>query len=223
MRTRKACNVILLLLVWVGSFALSSFAQAANLSGFYAGAAVGAVSLPEGFVKNTLAPTSTYSFKNKLGYHAETNVGYTFQHLRFEAALDYNNNKVKWVKNNTGDLSQPGGHIQSAAVFGNAYYDFDLGNGYFPYLGIGLGAERVQTEVKTVAGYRVSGAETSPAYQGIMGLGMQVDPRWMATIDYRYVGSSQHKDYLWNNTTQTASYRFQGNLLSVGIRYLFAD
>lgn len=70
----------------------------------------------------------------------------------------------------------------------NGLYDFRNSTGFVPYLGLGIGAARVQIDADTTTtNARVTGSDTAFAAQGIVGLGYKLNEQAQLFADYRYL------------------------------------
>jgi opacity protein-like surface antigen len=152
--------------------ALPVMAQAQTVApGFYIGA--------EGGV-NWLLNTSILgqSVTPQTGFAAGGVVGYDFVGPRIELEGVYRNNQTnvgfpgRAISNQVGQLG----------ILANLLYDFSPASTITPYIGAGAG-------VAFVDGDNSLGS-TQFAYQGIIGLGWNVDTNFRINIDGRYYGTS---------------------------------
>ena len=67
----------------------------------------------------------------------------------------------------------------------NIMYDFRFGSPIVPYIGAGAGIAFVNASA--LGG---STSSTQFAYQGIIGVGYEIDPNWRFNIDGRYFGTT---------------------------------
>lgn len=104
------------------------------------------------------------------------------------------------------DTSGVGGETQFYGAMVNAYHDFENSTAFTPYLGAGAGYGKVRFS-DTAAG---SADEDVFAFQGIAGVGYQLDPCWTLTGEYRYIGTEEKNDA-----------RYQSHSALVGARYTF--
>ena len=144
------------------------------------------------------------------------NVGYEWANgWRVEGEYFHNQNNVNHVASMNGS-----GHLSNNIAFANAIYSFKNYTRYTPYVGGGVGVDFVN--VKGVGsggvGY-LTGDTTNFAYQGIAGVSTQLDPHWSASLDYRYIASTDPKV----NSTAGGQGRMENashNIIA-GLRYSF--
>ena len=74
---------------------------------------------------------------------------------------------------------------QQTAIMANAFYDFLAGGPIVPYIGAGLGIAFVNASA--LGGYTSS---TNFAYQGMLGVGWNIDPQFRLNIEGRYYGTT---------------------------------
>src|SRR5258708_2778565 len=78
-----------------------------------------------------------------------------------------------------------GANINQTAIMANLLYDFRLGWPIVPYIGAGAGIAFVNASA--LGG---STSSTQFAYQGIIGVGYEIDQNWRINIDGRYFGTT---------------------------------
>jgi OOP family OmpA-OmpF porin len=117
------------------------------------------------------------------GFVLGGNVGYDFVGPRLELEGVY--------RENTGTLSHPhiartaGINFSQVAVMGNLYYDFFAGSTFVPYIGAGAGAAFL-----TVGAHGSTETSTQFAYQGILGVGYNLDQTFRINLEGRYYGTT---------------------------------
>jgi outer membrane protein OmpA-like peptidoglycan-associated protein len=189
---------------------LAAQAQSLQPGGFYIGA--------EGGV-NWLLNTSTNVTVNAPGFvgngnaniYADTGwtaggmVGYDFIGPRVEVEARY--------VSNTGTITIPGvagsgsGTFSQVPIMANLLYDFNAGGVIVPYIGAGVGVSFVNLQG---GGFSNSGSSAQFAYQGILGLGWNIDPTFRLNLEGRYYGTTQ-PNYNFNAFGATASGNFSNN------------
>jgi outer membrane protein OmpA-like peptidoglycan-associated protein len=189
--------------------ALPFVAQAQSLQpgGFYIGAEGGVnwllATSSTGTVTNAGAFTQgTVNVNPTTGWIAGGMVGYDFIGPRVELEANY--------RDNTGTLTTPstlgsvGFDFNQTAVMANLLYDFNAGGTIVPYVGAGLGV--AFTNASALGG---SVSSTQFAYQGIVGIGYNIDSSFRINLEGRYFGTTQ-PNYNFNgpfgsaiNTTMT--------------------
>jgi opacity protein-like surface antigen len=145
-------------------------------SGFYIGAEGGLNWLLNTTVTNNTG-TGT-SVTPQTGFAVGGQIGYDFVGPRVEIEGVYRSNQtgVAW-NNNSGSTN-----IGQLGILANLLYDFAPGSTITPYIGAGAGVGFVDG----------SGSLSSTvfAYQGILGLGWNVDTNFRVNLDGRYYGTS---------------------------------
>ncbi len=142
----------------------------------------------EGGLNGLLQSTSTVGGNNasifpRTGFAAGGVIGWDFVGPRLEL-------EGVW-RHNEGTASVSGGAgtfnftQESYGAMANAYYDFFAGNFFVPYIGAGAG-------VAFLNGYSANSTNTSTqfAYQGILGIGLNVNEAWRVNLDGRYYATT---------------------------------
>lgn len=144
------------------------------------------------------------SIKYKTGYTAGAFAGYGFcNNIRVEGEFLYRRNNVKHIKNDKGTFHC--GHYRSYSLMANCLYDFNICYPVTPYLGVGIGADRVTTAISIPeSGFK--NHKTRFAAQGIAGFSYPICDNTEMSIDYRYHWVENHR----NNNTFT-----------MGLKYIF--
>jgi len=129
--------------------------------------------------------SGTANLNNNLGWTAGGMVGYDFVGPRVEL-------ESRFIRN-TGTLSAPGAvgslgtTVDQVPIMANLYYDFLAGGQFVPYIGAGVGIGFSQLWANGNSSY--SGVQF--AYQGMIGVGWNIDPTWRLNLEGRYYGSTQ--------------------------------
>src|SRR5882757_4238075 len=129
---------------------------------------------------------------------------------------------LNWMFNTTANVPGFGGaaNINQTAIMANLLYDFRFGSPIVPYIGAGAGIAFVNASA--LGG---STSSTQFAYQGIIGVGYEIDQNWRFNIDGRYFGTTSPTinnpfiggvTYNNNNLTLIASLQSQFAAPSVG-------
>ncbi len=160
--------------------ALPVMAQAQTLQypGFYAGIEGGGNYL---FQTNVATPFGQSTIYPNIGWSAGGMVGYDFvgPRVELEGRYDYNSATV------SGGSATFGAAKDSIAVMGNLLYDFNAGGTIVPYIGAGAGVAFIKSSA-----LGLQDNSTLFAYQGILGVGYNIDPSWRLNLDGRYFGTS---------------------------------
>ena len=90
----------------------------------------------------------------------------------------------------------------------NGFYDFKNASLFTPYVGAGVGYGHIRYS-SDIAGVD-SVSEEALAYQGIAGVGYELNPCWTLTGEYRFVGTTKEEDT-----------RYQSHSAVAGLRYSF--
>jgi OmpA-OmpF porin, OOP family len=144
--------------------------------------------------------------------HAMHNSGW-----RLEGELAYRDNGL--------DLDAPdGGDVTAWAAMFNAYYDFNKGGRFQPYVGVGVGAARLEANAVYNAGNdEFDDEDTVAAYQAMAGVAIGLSERLDLDVGYRYfVAPDAEFDGFQDSvvpTTYGADYTHQA--VTVGLRYQF--
>ena len=159
--------------------ALPVMAQAQTVApGFYIGAE-GGVNWLLNFNANTnIAAAPVVGVTPQTGWMAGGVIGYDFVGPRVELEGVYRNNQHgagfpgRAISNQVGQLG----------ILANLLYDFAPGSTITPYVGAGAGIAFVDGDSSLNS--------TQFAYQGIIGLGWNVDTNFRVNLDGRYYGTS---------------------------------
>ena len=115
------------------------------------------------------------------GWAAGGMIGYDFVGPRVELEGIFRQNQA------TRQFQQfnAGANFNDTAIMANVMYDFRMGWPIVPYVGAGAGIAFVNAS--TLGG---SATSTQFAYQGIIGVGYEIDQNWRVNIDGRYFGTT---------------------------------
>ena len=117
------------------------------------------------------------------------------------------------------------GDVHTWAVMLNAYYDFNRGGVFDPYIGAGIGAARVFASARdnTGVGGRFNEYSDALAYQLMAGVGLQVTESMSLDVGYRYfVAPDLEFDGLpVANSPYQADY--DHHAVTLGLRWQFAQ
>src|ERR1700720_3242016 len=120
------------------------------------------------------------------GWAAGGMIGYDFVGPRVELEGIYRSNQATLQAAPIGfQQFTAGANINDTAIMANIMYDFRLGWPIIPYIGAGAGIAFVNASA--LGG---STSSTQFAYQGIIGVGYEIDQNWRFNIDGRYFGTT---------------------------------
>jgi OmpA-OmpF porin, OOP family len=182
-----------LLLATATALTLPIAAQAQSLQpgGFYVGAEGGANwLLNTSNTANVFGPGNTFlsgtvNLNNNTGWTVGGMIGYDFIGPRVEV-------ESRFIQNN-GTLSTPGAlgsvgsTVNQVPIMANVYYDFLAGQAFVPYIGAGLGIAFSNLIANGNSTY--GGAQF--AYQGMIGVGWNIDQNLRLNLEGRYYGTTQ--------------------------------
>ena len=160
--------------------ALPVMAQAQSPSpGLYIGAEGGVNWLLNFNATSAIAPNfTTVSVTPQTGWAVGGVIGYDFVGPRVELEGVYRNNQVNAGIPGTAINNQVG----QLGIMANLLYDFMPASVITPYIGAGAGLAFVDSNSSL--------GSTQFAYQGIVGLGWNVDTNFRVNLDGRYYGTS---------------------------------
>lgn len=170
-------------------------------------------------------PATGLSNKFDAGFVGGLTLGYaTPSGFRPELELDYRRNDIRKLVTPLGNTTDVSGYDNAYTAFGNVWYDFKRPTGLFsvvhPYVGGGVGVGRFGIRNFEVGGApALSDFQTSFAYQGGAGLGVDLTPNLTASVDYRYVESLRGSYY--SDAGDKVRARYRANSALLGIRYSF--
>lgn len=150
-------------------------------------------------------------------------LGYAFSNgFRLEGELGHRFNQIEPTPTIDG-----GGDIHAWSAMANLFYDFNRGGRLEPYIGVGVGAARINlgaVDHQPPPTYTADGEDTVLAYQGLVGFAVGLGEQWDLDIGYRYfVADSAEYDSLENVApAETGESDYEHQALTVGLRYQFA-
>jgi OmpA-OmpF porin, OOP family len=138
--------------------------------------------------------------------------------LRLEFELAHRFNQMEPVDDfiTTGDARSWSGMV-------NAYYDFNRGGTFEPYVGLGIGAARVSLSTADHPSLTyIDNNDTALAYQGLAGVAIGLSERLDLDIGYRYFRADE---LTWFGSQGGDNIDFEGEYthqaVTVGLRYDF--
>ena len=188
---------------------LSSAASVAHAEGWYSRADVGYS--VDGALE---VEGEDLDFENNWSGHI--GAGYVYgSGFRLEGELGYR----------TNDLEDLDGEATSTSLMANLFYDFRRDQRVRPYVGVGVGAAKVEAE-GGVGPISFDDDDTVIAYQGIVGVAFDVTDRLDIDVGYRYfvasdVGLSGVID-LEGEEPFSFDGDYEHQAITVGLRYSYA-
>jgi len=218
---------------WMGVAAsvaiLSPLSSALAADGFYLNVGAGVNLLED--ADNTgagLAITSEYD----IGFGLTGAGGYKFTNgIRVEGEIGYRRNNFDQLSLTSGFGSFNGlsadadGDVSALSFMVNGYYDFDLGSGWMPYVGGGVGLALIDAEASvSVLGTIVDDDDTVFAYQIGAGIGYVAGrsnalEQYVVTLDYRYFATADPSLTLVNGASFDSEY--SSHYFGVGMRFQY--
>ena len=116
------------------------------------------------------------------GWAAGGVIGYDFIGPRIELEGVYRQNQTNLSGNNFGNFGTIGNQVGQLGILANLLYDFMPGATITPYVGAGAGIGFVDGTSSLNS--------TVFAYQGIVGVGWNIDQNFRLNLDGRYYGTS---------------------------------
>ena len=154
-------------------------AQSLQYPGFYAGIEGGSNYM---FQTNVPTPFGQSTIYPNFGYSVGVMAGYDFVGPRVELEGRYDNTKATV----SGGSAVFGATKDNFTAMANVYYDFNAGGTFVPYIGAGAGIAFVKSSA-----LNLSDNTTAFAYQGIVGVGYNIDSQFRVNLDGRYYGTTQ--------------------------------
>ncbi|MCF8532487.1 MAG: OmpA family protein [Reyranella sp.] len=151
---------------------------------------------------NWLLNSNNYNMD--IGYAAGGVVGYDFVGPRVELEGVFRSNNGRGTANFGNVFSNVSGRIEQLSVLANLLYDFAPGATITPYVGAGAGIAFADA---TINGCSL--CSTQFAYQGIVGIGWNVDQNFRVNLDGRYYGTTSPGAYQNNNISAMLSLTYK--------------
>ncbi len=149
----------------------------------------------------------TVGVSPQIGWAAGGVIGYDFVGPRVELEGVYRQNQTNLSANNFNtNFGTAGTSIGQLGILANLLYDFSPGSTITPYIGAGAGVGFVDGTSSL--------SSTVFAYQGIIGLGWNVDTNFRVNLDGRYYGTS-------NPTINGVGWTNSNFSVMLGLQYKF--
>jgi OOP family OmpA-OmpF porin len=134
-----------------------------------------------------------------LGYAVGGVVGYDFVGPRVELEGVYRSNNGHGTANFGNIFSNTSGRINQLSAMVNVLYDFIPGATITPYIGAGAGIAFADSSINGC-----SLCSTQFAYQGIIGVGWNINQNFRVNLDGRYYGTTNGGGLQYQNNNITA-------------------
>ena len=158
---------------------IAAQAQSLQYPGFYIGAEGGGTWM---FQTSSGTPLGSGTIYPDIGWAVGGMIGYDFVGPRVELEGIYRRNTATV---GAGPFNAFGAAKDDTGVLANILYDFNAGGTIVPYIGAGAGVAFVRTSA-----LGVSNECTQFAYQAILGVGYNIDPKFRVNLDARYYGTT---------------------------------
>jgi opacity protein-like surface antigen len=193
--------------------ALPLAAQAQPIEGLYVGAGAGLNLRQHDTGGFAILPPTSYDIRYDSGFGGVLSVGWGFGNgLRLEAEGSYRRNSPnRWTGDQPGridfyNITGVDGRAETYGLMLNLLYDFDIGLGFTPYVGGGVGwmwnaysiRGRFVRGPSESYGEHLMGTGNNFAYQAILGAALPIAeaPGLSLTAEYRFLGTLE-MDHRW--------------------------
>lgn len=215
------CTTAAAALALVAGFASTAVADE-SWNGWYFSAGTGVTSSPDLSMPNTVAKANPTKVESDYGMAITAAGGYAWGPVRVEGEFGWRDNGVDKVTtpglgklNGTGDL-------EPLSFMANAYYDFDTGTKWTPYIGAGIGAVYLGGKVEEAGTTVTEMGRTGLGYQGIGGVAYKINDSLSLKGEYRYLATTETD--LPNSSSLgagTAKMTYESHAVLVGFIYRF--
>lgn len=203
-------NKVCLLIAAVFFILLITMATAGAES-WYVGGNIAAVFLDDSDIDNGVSGKAEF----ETGYGFAGVVGHNFDPWRLEGEISYRNNDYDKVGVTGGQPVNVGGSFKSLGLLVNGYYDFKIQESIKPFLMIGAGGARLDTDAVSGGGISISDDDVWQfAYQIGLGVGWQAATSLTFDLSYRFHSTLDPK-------FKGLEMEYQTHNILLGIRYSF--
>jgi len=198
----------------LGAVPVLANAQTLQYPGLYIGAEGGVnwmanttINFPNAGGAVNVYPTTGFAVGGMIGYD------FVGPRVELEGVYRSNNGTLSLAPVGFSNLTA-GFNNQQTAIMANAFYDFFAGQAIVPYIGAGLGIAFV--DASALGGNTSS---TNFAYQGIVGVGWNINEQFRLNLDGRYYGTTNPSV----NNPYVGGVTFQNNniTLMASLQYKF--
>lgn len=195
----------------VSVFLLIGSSSTLNAENWYVGGNIAGVYLDDSDIDNGVSGKAEF----ETGYGFSGVVGHYFNPWRIEGEISYRENDYDKVGVDGGQKVNVGGSMKSLGVLVNGYYDFNLAEGISPFLKIGVGGARLDTDAVTGGGVSIRDDDSWQfAYQLGFGIGWQAMKVLTVDLSYCFFATL-------NPDFKGLEMEYQTHNILLGIRYSF--
>jgi opacity protein-like surface antigen len=154
------------------------------------------------------------------GFSVAGSVGYGFDiGVRVETEVNYAKNDIDQFEI-LGLSLDADGDVSVIGFMAKAFYDLDTGGPWKPYAGGGVGAATISVNDAAILGIAFADdGDTVFAWQVGGGVGYEVAPVWILSLDYRFFATADPDFNAVGGGPFSSEY--ESHWVSVGMRYTF--
>ncbi|MFO7606659.1 MAG: outer membrane beta-barrel protein [Desulfurivibrionaceae bacterium] len=140
------------------------------------------------------------------GYGLSLAIGHDLYDYRLEAELAYRSNDLDEITAAGFPPVSIDGDVNSMALMGNFFVDFNYGAAVTPFVGAGIGVANVEYELDSITGIplNVSDDDTVFAYQAALGVAFSISETAKIDLSYRYFATAD-PEFDGNNEIEYAT------------------
>lgn len=199
------------LLIAIIIFVLINTSATVSAENWYIGGDIAAVFLYESDIDNGFSGLA--EFENGYGFAGV--VGRNFNSWRIEGEIAYRKNDYDKVGIKGGQKVSVDGSFKSLGFLANGYYDFKIQEPFVPFVMIGIGGAKLNTDAVSGGGVSIPDDDVWQfAYQFGIGIGWQVTKSLTLDLSYRFYATLDPK---FNGIEM----EYQTNNILLGVRYNF--
>lgn len=141
-----------------------------------------------------------------------------WSNTRYELELMYRETDFDSLSNAALAPGGFGGSVESYVAMANAYYDFETGSRWRPYVGFGLGVAQQNFDSVTI---NTDDDDTVFAYQGMVGMSYTLEPYNYTHVGfgYRYFGTADPS--YTNSAGSSVEHSYDGHNIEAFLRVPF--
>lgn len=147
--------------------------------------------------------------------------GYKFN-KNFSAELEYSyrSNDLDSLKSTSGVDIAKNGDLASVAIMANGYYHLDFGDGWSPYIGLGIGfLQEIDSDVRYLDSSSQRDLEDEVfAWQAMIGAEVPIDQKWKLFGEGRFMSASSPEI---SNSNGSYDINYENFSLLLGVTFQF--